>query len=174
MAAGSTYTPIATYTVSGTSTTSVSFSSFSGYTDLRVAINGGSDFGASFPYCYINGDTNSNYSGTSLIGSGSTAFSEYNSNYNKCGNFSVALTTSLSGTYFVDFENYTNTTNSKSAIWRMNCTDNTSGYAGTGIAVTLWRSTSAITSLDFRLTNSSVDRVWKAGTTFTLYGIQAA
>lgn len=170
-----TLAPIATYTVTGTSTTSVVFNTFSSsYTDLRLVINGGSDFSAGFPYCYINSDTTNAYSGHAFIGNGSSAFKESNSNYGKCGNFSVAFTTSLSGQYIVDFKNYSNTNMNKTVLWKMNCPDNTSGYAGTGYAVTFWRgSKAAITSIDFRLTNSGTDRVWKAGTTFNLYGIAA-
>lgn len=175
-----TYVALAKTVVSNTSTTSVvlDLSSIVGYTDIRVVIKGGMNAASlSFPYCYINSNTGSNYSGTALIGNGSTAFSERNTSYTKCGNFSAAWINNLQGFYTIDFLQYANTSVPKTAIWRINGID-ASGYAGVGAATTLWRgstgsSTEAITSLDFRLTMGGTDYAWANGTTFTVYGFKA-
>ena len=81
MAAGSTYTPIATNTL-GSAQASVTFSSISGsYTDLVLIINAGTS-DASEQDCLIrvNGDTGSNYSATYMYGTGSSAASGRNAN----------------------------------------------------------------------------------------------
>lgn len=173
--ATNTYVALDKSVVVGTSTTSVQFNGISSaYTNLRVVISGGSDFAAAFPYVIVNNDTGNNYSGTSMIAGTGGTFTERNSNQPRLGNFSVAFSTSLSGIYTIDFFKYTTTSKYRTQLWRMNCQDTTSGYSGTGSGVTMWRNNAAaISSLDFRLTNSGTDRVWKAGTTFTLYGILA-
>jgi len=68
MAAGATYEPIATTTVSGSSTSTVTFSSISGtYTDLVIIGNLGSQTTNAFPYLQFNGDTGSNYSASMYL-----------------------------------------------------------------------------------------------------------
>ena len=79
MAAGATYTPIATQTTSG-STGAVTFSSIpQTYTDLVVVINT-SLSGLCNSLLQFNGDTGSNYSGTVIGGSGSAPITGRGSN----------------------------------------------------------------------------------------------
>jgi hypothetical protein len=165
-----TYEPIYTTTL-GSSQSSVSFSSFGGYTDLVLIVNGRRDASVSTDafYCRINGDGGSNYSWTSVAGDGSSAFSERTSNDAYCrlavipGNNAG---TSVFGTAIVNFQNYTNTTTNKTMLSRG------SVAAGQVMAgVSLWRNTAAITS--FTLYTAGLAN-WASGSQFTLYGIKAA
>jgi hypothetical protein len=63
------------------------------------------------------------------------------------------------------FQNYSNTTTNKTILFRQNAAS-TSVQAG----VTLWRNTSAITSIYLFLNADS----FATGSTFTLYGIKSA
>jgi len=74
MAAGNTYTPIATQTLS-TSAASVTFSSISGaYTDLVLIINAASSAQKDIDIRF-NSDTAGNYSNTWMAGNGSSTHS---------------------------------------------------------------------------------------------------
>jgi len=157
----STYEPIATTTL-GSTQTSVTFNSFSGYTDLflvaSVSSSSGSGGVASLRF---NGDSGTNYSATYMYGTGSTAASGRESNMNVMsgGDFPA------SGTFSVNqyhIQNYANTNTNKTVLMR----HSTNGV--TVASVGLWRSTSAITSL----TLSSGG--YATGSTFTLYGIKSA
>ena len=80
MAAGSTYSTIATTTL-GTAQSSVTFNSFSGYTDIIVVCNLAISSGTGNSKIQFNSDTGSNYSGTTVEGTGSSAVSSrYTSN----------------------------------------------------------------------------------------------
>ena len=115
MAAGSTYTPIATTTL-GSATSSVTFNSFTGYTDLVLVFNGtaasGSGSGISIQF---NGDTGSNYSETILAGSGTAAGSGRDTSLD----FSVVGTIyTTSNNAIVQFMNYSNSTTYKTILSR--------------------------------------------------------
>ena len=69
-----TYEPIATTTL-GSAQASVSFSSFSGYTDLVLVCVATTASDDQFLSVQFNGDTGSNYSNTYMTGNGSTATS---------------------------------------------------------------------------------------------------
>ena len=166
MPAGSTYTPIATTTLSS-SATSYTFSSIAGtYTDLYlVAFVKTDDSSKAFTF-QVNGDTGSNYSWTNLIGNGSAASSGRGSTTTNI-NLSAGAQTgydSNGGLYLMNFQNYSNTTTYKTMLVR-------NAYAAgfTSATVGLWRSTSAITSITL---NSSANML--SGCTFTLYGIASA
>lgn len=167
MAAGSTYTPIATTTVSGTSTTSITFNSFSGYTDLVWVYSAGAS-SASDMYMRINGDTGSNYSATTLNANGTVAGS-----YRITGQTTMLLDNS-GALYAGEFTqgngtllNYSNATTYKTALNRT-----ANAARGLDAVVGLWRSTAAVTSIQFY--PSTGGAYFIAGSTFTLYGIQAA
>ena len=164
MAAGSTYTPIATTTL-GSSQTSVTFNSFSGYTDLELVINGKLVSGADNISLRFNSDSGSNYSETAISGNGSAASSFRDSN----------LTYGLVGTMYttdsvhrIKIMNYSNTTTNKTTLSR----SDTAGSV-TQAWVMLWRSTSAITSFSVQL-GAGGSLSFATGSTFTLYGIAAA
>jgi hypothetical protein len=158
----STYTPIATTTVSGTSTTTFTFSSIaSTYTDLLIVANG-SMSADQYMALRFNGDTGSNYSDTYISGSGSTDTSGRTTSqtYGRFGSGTVnGLWSSI-----IQIQNYSNTTTNKTWLWRSNLDYVTAGAS-------CWRSTVAINSVTL-FTNSAA--YFTAGTTFTLFGIKAA
>lgn len=162
MPAGPTYDCIATTTLSS-SQSSVTFSSISGsYTDLVYVIynkTGGINTGIRF-----NSDGGSNYSLTQIYGDGSAAASLKSTNVT----YGIAGVIQSDATVVGHIMNYSNTTTNKTLIGR--------GGAGSGtyldLCVTLWRSTSAITSVTFYQGENT--GTWASGSTFTLYGIKAA
>ena len=166
MAAGSTYTPIATTTLGSTSS-NVSFTSINGsYTDLCLVIAVGNSTAGNVVRMRVNSDAGSDYSRTELAGNGSSASSSRTSNATQ---FNLDGTANSSTTptevIVVDLMNYSNTTTYKTILNR------TSNAAyGTEAFVQLWRSTSAINRIDI-FPNAST---FVVGSTFTLYGIQAA
>ena len=162
MAAGSTYTPIATTTL-GSATSTVTFSSIpQTYTDLRVVFTGTANTTSAFGLRY-NSDTGTNYSYTLVYGSGTSALSTRASGTADPGNGNVWTTQS---NVIADIMNYSNSTTYKTAISRADNAGNR-----TAAWVSLWRSTAAITNLQITTTSANT---YSVGSTFTLYGIQAA
>ena len=174
MAAGATYTPIATTTL-GSAQASYTFSSISGsYTDLVLICGSLGTSSSGTIMLTFNSDTGTNYSYTELDGynvSGTmTTKSDRTSSATKI-NFTnwVGTDTNNNSNLIVNINNYSNSTTYKTAIGRMN--NGTSvNYAGTAATVGLWRSTAAITSVT--ITPSSGNLI--TGSIFTLYGIVAA
>lgn len=157
MAAGSTYTPIATYTATG-SISNYTFSSIpSTYTDLILIINGTASGDCGFNI-QLNSDTGSNYSTVYFytLASGSTATTQITS----MGRIGTSV-----GASIIHFNSYSNTSVYKNVL----------GRGGTSslviIADGLWRSTAAINSI--KLTPEGSNTI-SSGTTLTLYGIAAA
>jgi len=166
MAAGSTYTPIATNTL-GSAAASYTFSSIpSTYTDLVLVMN---TKGSTSNYCQLrfNGDTGTNYSRTDLKGNGSTAASSRDSNRSIIDIASNATndTSNFNTNIILHIMNYANTTTYKTAISRAN-----NAATGTDAIVVLWRSTSAINSIYIAVNTGNLE----VGTTLTLYGIASA
>lgn len=165
MAAGSTYTPIATQTLSS-SAASVTFSSISGaYTDLVLVCSYIKSTTAN-ARIQVNGNTATNYSNTALYGDGTTAASGRDSSvsyYYLTSQYTASTTNPTIG--IVNFMNYSNTTTYKTIISR-------GGVASTGTDATvgLWRSTAAITSIELNTATGT----FSTGSTFTLYGIARA
>ena len=163
MAAGNTYTPLATQTL-GSAAASVTFSSISGaYTDLVLVINA-YETAAQNINLQFNGDTTTtNYSGTTLIGNGTSATSARSTNiiyFDRQGN-SAGF-----GTGIAHIMNYSNATTYKTVLLRY-------GYPTTTTEATvgLWRGTiAAITSIKIIAESTTL----VSGSTFTLYGILAA
>jgi hypothetical protein len=165
----STYTPLATTTVSGSSTYSVTFSSISGsYTDLILVAANVSFSTAAQTALRFNCDTGNNYSWTVLTGSGSTAGSLRGSNVGvmQLGYYYYA-DVGTNYTAICQINNYSNTTSYKTALARGN-----EASLGVGAAVGLWRNTAAITSVTFL--PSYGGGYIGAGATFTLYGVKSA
>lgn len=178
MAAGNTYTAIATQTL-GSAAASVTFSSIpSTYTDLVLVINALGYFGSNTYVngkMQVNGDTGTNYSTTALYGSGTTAGSFRASTQSSWTNpfFIVPANSTdnnIRGTTVINLMNYSNATTYKTVLVRSNVTGTTAG-GETQATVNLWRSTAAITSMT--ITNNDSATGFVAGT-FTLYGIVAA
>jgi hypothetical protein len=166
VAAGSTYSTIATTTL-GSATNQVNFSSISNsYTD--IFISGSYKLDADDLPLIVVGtggtiDTGNNYSYTYIRGSGSSATSGRASN-------AARVFVSYSNLGWANFQihlmNYSNTTTYKSILTRGNdATDN-----GTLSYVGLWRNTGAINIISLRVGGSN----FQAGSTFTLYGIASA
>jgi hypothetical protein len=159
-----TYEPIATTTL-GSTQSSITFSSFSGYTDLvliATAIRGGTPGNGAANYnMTFNGDTGSNYSATLLY---ETPGADRQTNATSIG-YSGSVGDNHSIQNATHIMNYANTTTYKTILGRWGSTQSAQARASVG----LWRSTAAITS--FTITPSLGIA---AGSTFTLYGIKAA
>ena len=159
MAAGITYTPIATSTI--TTQTSVTFSSISSsYTDLILICNY-VDQNVFDLKVRVNSDTGANYSWTFLYGNGSAAgsFRSSNDTSGGLGDNSTSYTTNIT-----HFQNYSNTTTYKTILSR-----NSGAARDATASVILWRNTSAINSIEV-FTNGGTGFTG----TFSLYGITAA
>jgi len=170
MPAGSTYTPIATTTL-GSSQTTVSFSSIPAtYTDLVLVMvhKGTGAASAANGYIRFNSDSGSNYSKTQMLGVG-VAQSQRASNATQI-NWPFD-DTEWTVTRF-NIMNYANTTTFKTTLIRQDL-----GTYGTAAMVGLWRSTSAINAISLTASDNqgggTADQ-FVAGSTFTIYGIQAA
>ena len=162
-----TYEPIATTTVSGSSTTTYTFSSIPAtYTDLVLVSSAQMSGTGTTGTFRFNGDTGSNYSFTYLYGNGSSAGSGRQSN--QTSGIWDSWVDRLSNTMFeadvLHIMNYSNTTTYKTALSRSNSS------VTVETAVNLWRSTAAINSLTVFISSG----YFVAGSTFTLYGIKAA
>ena len=158
-----TYEPITTQTL-GSAQASITLSSISSaYTDLVLVINGiKSGTGSSDIFWQANSDTASNYSQTSLYGTGAVAGSDRSSNGTASRGGRIGDDQSVS---MFNFQNYSNSTTYKTCISRGNSAGN--------LVITnagMWRSTSAITSLVLSVADTSN---FNTGTVVTLYGIKA-
>jgi hypothetical protein len=156
----STMTPIATNTLTATAS-AITFSSIpQTYTDLVLVINGQSNNGsAGYIATIFNGDTTALYSTTRFLGDGSNRYS--GQNFTLGGTMWGSM-----GTVIHQIQNYSNTTTFKTFLTRDNNAANR-----VGITVSLYRSTTAITSVGLSCPDGSG---FASGSTFTLYGIKAA
>lgn len=168
----STYTPITSTTLQ-TVSSSISFTSITNtYTDLVLVLFGRSTRGSTDDTIYMrfNNDSAGNYSRTRLLGQGSGASSERQTNtaYILFDILSAANNpTNDFSTNIYQIQNYANTNINKYVFARANNANGSFVFAGIG----LWRSTSAINRIDIGpLTGPN----FLAGTTATLYGIKAA
>jgi hypothetical protein len=168
MAAGNTYTQIASTTL-GSAASSVTFSSIPAtYTDLRLVISTQTNTGAYglAPALQFNGDTATNYSRTYMFGNGSSAASGRTSN-TAVADFGDNVGANQWSNCTVDIMNYSNSTTYKTFLYRQGNGYNLYTTAG----VILWRSTAAITSI---LVTGAGPNSYATGSTFNLYGIQSA
>jgi hypothetical protein len=175
MAVQFTYVPIATQTL-GSATATISFTSIpSTYQDLVLVCSLIENATATSEngYLLLNTDTYSGSSNsmsrTSLNGNGSAASS---SRYTATNPLFWDGDVSLPGPWLMTFNfmNYANTNTYKTILFR-----NGNAGSNTQAAVGLWRNTAAINTIkmycgDYNFTQ----RLWQAGSTFTLYGLAAA
>lgn len=180
MAAGSTYTPIYSTTL-GSSQASLTLTSFSGYTDLVLvcSVQGASTGIDNRLVMQFNSDTGSNYSGTALLSNtaASTAVSTRDSNRSWVDE-AMNIPQSNSGqfaAYTMQFLNYSNTTTYKTVLAKSgNNSNSNSSSNNVGVRMSMWRNTSAITSIKiYGLADNAVSG-FNTGSMFTLYGIAAA
>jgi len=163
MAAGNTYTQIASTTL-GSAASTVTFSSIAAtYTDLVLVINATfSNASTANLAMQFNSDTASNYSATRLLGDGSAASTSRNGGtYMMIGDIDNDIFTSI-----INIQNYSNTTTYKTALAR---TGFAVGFVGAYVG--LWRSTAAITSVT--IYSIDITPQFDIGATFSLYGIRA-
>jgi hypothetical protein len=167
--ATTTYEPIQSQTL-GSATNTVTFNSFSGYTDLRLVVTAKTSDSSGYFNIYPNNNTGSNYSFTYMTGNGSTATSNRNSNSSLGLQVNCSTSSQDVNAYplFFDFMSYANTTTAKTILAR-------SGGTSVGLVeagVWLYRSPSnaAITSLVIKANTTT----FAIGSTFTLYGIANA
>jgi hypothetical protein len=170
MAAGNTYTQIASTTL-GSAASSVTFSSIAGtYTDLVLVISArGTTVATSTSVYFTTNITGSNYSSTWLVGTGAGATSSRYSGLGQgyLGYISAASNASDSrGTVIANFMNYSNTTTNKTVLSRGNVAE-----AETAAYVSLIRGTSALSTITV---GEGGGNNFVAGSTFNLYGIQSA
>jgi len=164
-----TYDVISTQTL-GTAIADIYFTSIpQTYTDLVLVVSSNTSAFTQTGF-RVNSDNASNYSWTELYGTGAATatYRTASNSYARVNNYGTPDTTGRD-VMIANFMNYSNTTTYKTIMNRYN---NAGGGApGSGAAVNLWRSTSAITSINF-LTTSGAN--FAVGSTFTLYGIKAA
>ena len=166
MAAGATYTPIATITASG----SASYVTFTAipqtYTDLVMVIKATGNTALYMLMQVGNGsvDTGTNYSYTAVYGTGSSAASNRGTNNTSMGD--SYIDTSVPSANIYHFMNYSNTTTYKTRVMRNNVANNVSQAM-----VNLWRSTAAIDTIKI---SSDSGQTFASTSTFTLYGIASA
>lgn len=165
-----TYDSIATTTL-GSAQPTISFSSISSaYTDLVVVLsNVKSSGGTANAYLRFNSDTGTNYSFTRINADGSSPTSTRGTFQNQI----IALQgTQLSTTIpsFFEFHifSYASTSVNKTVLSK--AANDKNGAGSVNAQVGLWRSTSAITSIEFSLNANN----YAADTTATLYGILRA
>jgi len=165
MAAGSTYVAIASQTLASASA-SINFTSISGaYTDLVLICSMTGATAATEVFLRFNGDTATNYSCTYLEGTGSAAGSYRNSSQTGADlNYNAGVVTANPNVVKSNIMNYSNTTTYKTVLTRIDAPT-----LATGVTVSLWRSTAAITSVNVYAVQN-----WAIGSTFSLYGILAA
>jgi hypothetical protein len=165
MAAGATYEPITTQTLGSAAT--ITFNSIaSTWTDLKIVAVMQEDL-YNQEFCIkFNNDTTSTYSWTQLKGDGSTASSSRNTNDSN-GIRAINTSNAQWGLAEVNIFSYAGSTY-KTVLTKGSSDQNGSGQ--TRVTVGLWRSTAAITSIQL----DSIGLAFKAGSTFTLYGIKAA
>lgn len=158
------YEPIATTTL-GSATNTVTFSSIPGtYTDIKAVIVSSNAAGSNTVRMRFNGDSSTNYSNTLLEGDGGSAYSGGSTNGTLIPAGEDHTTASL---VTVDILSYAGST-FKTCFCSSSMDRNGAGTISMRVA--LWRSTSAINSINFSHSSDN----WNVGSIFTLYGIKNA
>jgi hypothetical protein len=177
-----TYEPIATYTADGT-TNPITFSSIpSTYTDLRFVLSVNANQGTTGGYSNfsyrLNSNAANNYGSTVVVGDGTSAGSfridsTSGYTYGSVTGVNIPATNEVPTFITMDIFSYTNAT-WKTSLLTFSFNRNSTG--GVQRAVSVWRQTSAITSVSFDVDGFGgvSGRAFKAGSTFTLYGIKNA
>lgn len=166
MPASNTYEPIATTTLTN-AVSSVTFGSIpQTYTDLVIVVQVLSNSVTDDMYMQFNSDTSANYSYTVLRGQGTSASSSRGSNVTGARFSDTSSPTSTTSNITLShLQNYSNTTTYKTMISRGN-----NGSTGVDLFASLWRSTSAISSIKVYPASGNM----AVGSSFTLYGIKEA
>ena len=172
MAVGKTYTKIASQTSSGSSGT-ITFSNIpQNFTDLVLVSSILGTVNDRGVFLRFNSDTGSNYSATSIQADGSRYSSGRESSQTWLRILGYYFGVSTSTNYSMNITNimnYSNSTAYKTILSRNNNIENGGGNE-TSAFVSLWRSTSSISSLSVIIYSGN----FATGSTFTLYGIAAS
>lgn len=167
-----TYDSLATTTVSGSSTTSITFSSIpSGYTDLKIVFFASSNNRTL--WVRFNGDTGTNYSSIWLQGTGIAANNGIegpNSTFINLG-AALGMSSTIPSLYSIDIMSYSGSTN-KTLLSTFSGDKNAGINNGLELDVGLWRNTSAISTILLQCGNGA--DFFVAGSMATLYGILRA
>lgn len=154
---------LANHTVSGTSTTSVTFSSIVGtYRDLVLVINGTNSVDANL-YMRFNSDSGTNYDLMGFSGVGNT---QYVTSGSSTGIFfnNYARIGTTPASFVLNIFDYAQTDKYKTTLSKSN-----KGSNAVEQFLHRWNSNSAITSISCTVASGYM----VAGTTLTLYGISA-
>lgn len=140
------------------------------FQDLILVVNGldGATSGVSGYSIGINNDFTGLASSTTVEGNGTSAYSNRSSGDGGWGVTGFPGATGIAGSSVVHILNYTNTTSFKTGLSRYAADRNGSGV--TGARVFLFRTTNAITRLDFFPYTGNFGTT----TTFALYGVRAS
>jgi hypothetical protein len=158
-----TYEPIATTTL-GSAQSTITFTSFSGYTDLVLIANLAFSSADYIRLIFNNETSTTNYYGTWL--QGDTSGGRYNSSIYWIGGATQLNTTIGNNLAIINILNYSNSNTQKSVLARYN-----KAGSALGIQVGSWNNTAAITQIDVVGATGSN---FATGSIFTLYGIKAA
>jgi hypothetical protein len=169
------YESIATATASG-SLNSITFSSIPGtYTHLQLrGISGTTSSSTDVGYIQLllNSDSGTNYSRHQLYGTTSVIYSygaADNPQYVFGSSYRFATASSIASPAIIDVLDYANTNKYKTLRSLSGTSSNTTGTSMVGMFSTVWRSTSAITSITIKVDSGIT---LQNGTTFALYGIK--
>ena len=166
-----TYDKVATSTVSGSSTTSIDFTSISSsYTDLVLVLSHASaSASGGLVYLTFNNDTtNNNYSQTRVTWDYGGYGGDIQASANSINQRFISWNRTGWATTVTNIMNYSNTSILKTFLNRNSNAQYTGGMGSTQI--TLWRSTAAINQVTIVISASN----FVAGTLATLYGIAQA
>ena len=160
----STYTPLASATLTDPASSVTIGNIPQTYTDLVAVIEGIATSAFGQIQMRLNDDTGTNYSTTYMWGTGSAAQSDRDSNIST-GGFNPGFIGTGRGTTIINVQNYSNSVTYKSVVAR-------SSVAGNRVAATvnLWRSTAAVNQIRFNILGGDT---FASTTTFNLYGIKA-
>ena len=165
-----TYEPIATTTLSSAAS-QIEFSSIPAtYTDLVLICTATITTGGSYAILRLNPATSSTYSGTRLIGSGTSAISSRETGQNALelrSDDGVGISTSTPTLMQINVFSYAGSTN-KTVLAAMS--NDLNGSGGVSRIVGLCQNLSAITVVRLLVPGDT----FKSGTTATLYGILKA
>lgn len=166
----STYEHIASYTVTGSATSSITLSSIPAtYTDLELITSTkcSASYNNDSASVILNGDTASNYYWTQIKGPTSGAI--YSNGSGASGRAGALVINDMTSTKFsadtMFFNGYADTTGYKTIMSRFHG-DNIGYFSA------MWKSTSAINSI--KLLVDTAGDAFQIGTTVNLYGIKAA
>lgn len=173
------YVPLASVTVSGTSTTEITFSSIPGtyqHLHIRGIVKRYDNANASYLGVRLNGDTAGNYASHYLSGSGATAYAgalaSDSNGINYAANASArpvpgSTTAELFGAFVYDILDYASTSKYKTGRGLIGFDANGSGAIQIGSGV--WMNTAAVTSLTLRMGGDT----FYAPSTVALFGVKA-